>query len=77
MLPVFQPRLIAGGDLANSFNLLLGLTELFSYMSSSVNLFVYYFTGTRFRETLQSMIRRNPPQIKHSKMKKHSNKVTL
>ena len=57
--PVFEPRLTAGGDLANTFNLLLGLSELFFYMSSSVNLFVYYFTGTRFRETLRSIVRRN------------------
>ena len=67
VLPVFEPRLRAGGDLANSFNLLLGLSELFSFLSSSVNFFVYYFTGTRYRETLQSLIRRNPAQIKHEK----------
>ena len=67
VLPVFEPRLRAGGDLANSFNLLLGLSELFSFLSSSVNFFVYCFTGTRYRETLQSLIRRNPAQIKHGK----------
>ena len=65
--PVFEPRLTAGGDLASSFNLLLGLSELFSFLSSSVNFFVYCFTGTRYRETLQSLIRRNPAQIKHGK----------
>ena len=56
VFPVFEPRLRAGGQFANSFGLLLGLSEFSSFVSSSVNFFVYYFTGTRYRETLRSLI---------------------
>ena len=48
VFPVFEPRLRAGGHLANSFKFLVGLGEFFTYMSSSVNFFVYYFPGTRY-----------------------------
>ena len=58
VVPVFEPKLRPGGDFANSFNLLMGVGETFSNTSSTVNFFVYYSTGTKFRETLQSMIRR-------------------
>ena len=58
VVPLFEPRLRPGADFANSFNLLMGVGETFSNTSSTVNLFVYYSTGTKFRETLQSMIRR-------------------
>ena len=58
VVPVFEPRLRPGGDFANFFNLLMGVGETFSNTSSTVNFFVYYSTGTKFRETLQSMIRR-------------------
>ena len=58
VVPVFEPKLRPGGAFANSFNLLMGVGETFSNTSSTVNLFVYYSTGTKFRETLQSMIRR-------------------
>ena len=58
VVPAFEPRLRPGGDFANSFNLLMGVGETFSNTSSTVNFFVYYSTGTKFRETLQSMIRR-------------------
>ena len=56
IIPLFEPRLRAGGQFANSFNLLVGLCELSSNISSSVNFFVYYFTGTKYRETLQGLI---------------------
>ena len=61
VLPVFEPRLGAGGEFANSFNLLLGLTQISSNMSSTVNFFVYYCTGSRFRETLHGLIRWKTP----------------
>ena len=61
VFPVFEPRLRAGGEFANFFKLLLGLAEFFTYMSSSVNFFVYYFTGTRFRETLRRLVSWNTP----------------
>ena len=58
VVPAFEPRLRPGGDFANSFNLLVGVGETFSNTSSSVNFFVYYSTGTKFRETLHSMMHR-------------------
>ena len=56
VVPVFEPRLRAGGEFANSFNLLTGVSEVCGSMSSSVNIFVYYFTGTRYRETIQTAL---------------------
>ena len=57
VVPVFEPRLRAGGEFANSFNLLTGLAEIFFNLSSTVNFFVYYVTGTKFRETLHVLIK--------------------
>ena len=56
VLPMFEPRLGPGREFANSFSLLLGLSQVFSNMSSTVNFFVYYYTGSKFRETLQGLI---------------------
>ena len=61
VFPVFESRLRAGGHLANSFKFLVGLAEFFTYMSSSVNFFVYYFTGTRYRDTLRRLFNGNMP----------------
>ena len=57
VVPVFEPRLRPGGNFANSFKLLVGVSESFANIRSSVNFFVYYTTGRRFRETLHCMIR--------------------
>ena len=62
--PVFQPQLNAGGHYANTFFTLLGFAELCSYTSSSVNFFVYYFAGTKYRETLHGLIGRETPFVK-------------
>lgn len=64
VLPVFQPQLNAGGHYANAFLTLLGFAELCSYTSSSVNFFVYYFAGTKYRETLHGLIGRGTPFVK-------------
>ena len=56
VVPVFEPRLRAGGEFTNSFNVLATLSEICSYVSSSVNLFVYYFTGTKFKQTFQGLL---------------------
>ena len=56
VVPVFEPRLRGGGEFANSFYVLTTLSEICSYVSSSVNLFVYYFTGTKFKQTLQGLL---------------------
>ena len=58
IVPVFEPRLSPGDELANFFNLLVGVSEIFANISSSMNFFVYYSTGRKFRETLHCMIRR-------------------
>ena len=67
VFPVFEPRLRAGGEFANSFHVLLGFAECFGTTSSSINFFVYLFTGTKFRETL-GLIKRNsvPDRMKNS-----------
>ena len=69
VVPAFEPRLRPGGDFANFFNLLVGICETFSNTSSSVNFFVYYSTGTKFRETLHCMIHRKttPMSMQDSK----------
>ena len=61
VFPVFDPRFNAGGDFSNSYDLLVGLAELFSNLSSSMNFFVYYFTGTKYRHTLHGMINWKTP----------------
>ena len=61
VVPVFETRLRAGGEFANSFNLLAAVSEICSYVSSSVNLFVYYFTGTKFKQTLQGLLHWKQP----------------
>ena len=59
VFPFFEARISARGDFAHSFHLLVGLAEFFSNASSSVNFFVYYFTGTKYREILHSRIKWN------------------
>ena len=61
VVPVFEPRLRAWGEFANSFNVLVGVCEICSYVSFSVNFFVYYFTGTRFKQTLQGLLHWKQP----------------
>ena len=51
VIPVFEPRLRAGGEFSNSPTVLLGVSEICSYVSSSVNLFVYYSTDTKFKQS--------------------------
>ena len=69
VVPAFEPRLRPGADFANFFNLLVGVSETFSKASSTVNFFVYYSTGTKFRETLHCMIHRKttPKSMQDSK----------
>ena len=63
VVPVFEPRLRPGADFSNSFNLLMGVGDIFLNTSSAVNFFVYYKTGTKFRETLQSLkLRKTTPK---------------
>ena len=55
IVPVFEPTMTLGDVHANTLYLLLGLSELCSYTSSSVNFFVYYFTGTKYRHTFREL----------------------
>ena len=45
------------GRYYNIFNLMVSIFELFSYINSSVNFFVYCFLGSRFKETLREMFK--------------------
>ena len=54
--PLFEPRLGAGGVFGNAFNLLISVMEICSYTNATVNFFVYVLTGTKFRETLRSLL---------------------
>ncbi|XP_076436020.1 uncharacterized protein LOC143275410 [Babylonia areolata] len=56
LLPMFDPQLTAGGLYANMFLIFIGIGELSSYASSCVNFFVYYVTGSRYRETLHTLL---------------------
>ena len=53
--PLFEPRLGAGGDFANTFNLLISTMEICSYVNSTANFFMYVFTGTKYRNTFRSL----------------------
>ena len=77
IVPVFEPRLSPGDELANFFNLLVGVCEIFSNISSSVNLLVYYTTGRRFRETLHSMIQRKTAPKRKQDSKSDSSIVLM
>ena len=64
---VFEPRLRPGGVFSNAGSLLLGLSELCSYTSATVNFFVYYLTGTKYRKTLRDLsifCQKRPPTIR-------------
>ena len=55
IVPTFEPRMTAEEVFTNAAHLLLGLSELCSYTSSTVNFFVYYFAGTKYRKTLRDL----------------------
>ena len=45
------------GRYYNIFNLMVSIFELFSYINSSVNFFVYCFLGSSFKKTLREMFK--------------------
>ena len=55
IVSVFEPRLRPGDVFSNAGSLFLGLSELCSYTSATVNFFVYYLTGTKYRKTLRDL----------------------
>ena len=53
--PLFEPRMRDWGEFTNALYMFLGFSELCSYVSSTVNFCVYYFTGTKYRKTLRDL----------------------
>ena len=51
----FVPELSLNGKYHNTYLLLILIQQTFLYINSSVNFFVYYFFGTKFRLTVQGM----------------------
>ena len=49
------PEFSLHGRYYNTFNLMVSVFELFSYINSSVNFFVYCFLGSKYRETMKAM----------------------
>ena len=51
----FIPELALNEKYNNTYNLVMGVQMMCIYINSSVNFFVYYFFGTKFRLTVQGM----------------------
>ena len=54
---LFVPDISLKGRYYNTFNLMVSVFELFSYINASVNFFVYCFLGSKYKETLKEMFR--------------------
>lgn len=52
----FVPELSLNGKYYNTYSLFISIQQLCVYFNSSVNFFVYYYLGTRFRLTVRRMI---------------------
>ena len=55
VIPPFVPQLTMAGKYQNAYYLLITIEQMFSYTNSSVNFFVYYLFGTRYRQTVRGM----------------------
>ena len=51
----FLPELSLSGKYYNTYYLLVNVQQLCVYINSSVNFFVYYVFGSKFRHSVQSM----------------------
>ncbi|XP_070208110.1 proto-oncogene Mas-like [Littorina saxatilis] len=51
----FVPELSLHGKYYNTYYLLINMQQMFTYINASVNFFVYYFFGTKFRHSVQAM----------------------
>ena len=49
------PDMSTKGRYYNAFNLLVSFFELFTYINASFNFFVYYFLGSKYKETLREI----------------------
>lgn len=50
------PELRLGGRLHNTYSLLVTIAQLCMYVNFSFNFFIYYKTGSRFRETTRDLV---------------------
>lgn len=55
VIPLFEPEVRADGRYKNSFLVLVSGTEVGSIMYSCVNFFIYYFAGTKYRQTVHEL----------------------
>ena len=51
----FVPELRLGGAYHNTFRVVISTLQTASFINSSVNFFVYYYFGTKYRQTVRSM----------------------
>lgn len=51
----FVPGLSLSGKYYNTYYLLINLQQLLTYLNASVNFFVYYLFGTKFRHSVQAI----------------------
>ncbi|KAL8597543.1 hypothetical protein ACOMHN_033414 [Nucella lapillus] len=56
------PELNTGGRYQNFYIICLWITEMFVYINSSFNIFIYYMMGSRYRETFWALFKRNMPK---------------
>ena len=55
---VFVPDLNSTGRFSRLFFLMTGVVEVCIALSSSLNFLVYYFAGTKYRETVHGLCRK-------------------
>ena len=51
----FVPELRLGGTYSNTFRVGIATLQMASFINSSVNFFVYYYFGTKYRQTVRGM----------------------
>ena len=51
----FVPELDLNGKYHNTFNLIIATSLITSYINASVNIFIYYNFGSKFRETVKKL----------------------
>ncbi|KAK7491773.1 hypothetical protein BaRGS_00017029 [Batillaria attramentaria] len=56
---LFVPDFSIGGRYSNTFNFMSSVNELFTYINSSVNFFIYYSMGSKYKETVRRMFGRS------------------
>lgn len=56
IIPLFEPEVRHDGRYNNTFSILINGAETGSIVNSSVNVFVYYFAGTKYREQVHQVL---------------------